>query len=81
MVVQEMARYNRLLARVRTSLQQTSKALAGLQVMSAALDAVVKALGVGSVPAAWLAVSFPSLKPLGAYVDDLLARCKMLRDW
>ena len=43
--------------------------------MSAELDAIVRALAVGAVPPAWLSVSFPSLKPLAAYVDDLLARC------
>ena len=33
------------------------------------------------VPSLWLAVSFPSLKPLASYMVDLLARLSMLASW
>lgn len=39
---QEMLRYNRLLAIIRTSLLSLDKALAGLQVMSSELDTVFR---------------------------------------
>jgi dynein heavy chain, axonemal len=42
---------------------------------------VLRALSVGTVPALWLSKSFPSLKPLGGYVKDLLARLAMLQVW
>lgn len=35
----------------------------------------------GKVPAAWLEKSYPSLKPLGGYVQELVDRIKMMADW
>jgi hypothetical protein len=40
--------------------------------MSAELEAVGAALYDSRVPASWLAVSYPSLKPLASYVADLV---------
>jgi len=78
---QEMLRYNKLTSLVRTSLMGLDKALRGLQVMSSDLDGVFQSMVVGQVPGLWKAVSFPSLKPLGSYVEDLLARLAMLKSW
>ena len=75
---QEMLRYNRLIEIIRNSLINLEKAIAGLQVMSGDLEKVFKSMGVGQVPAMWMGKSFPSLMPLGAYVDDLFRRLKML---
>lgn len=33
------------------------------------------------VPAMWLAKSFPSLKPLGSYVREVLERVAFFTDW
>jgi hypothetical protein len=33
------------------------------------------------VPALWLRRSFPSLKPLGAYVAEVLQRCAFFQSW
>lgn len=46
--------------------------------MSANLDAAAKSIFVGKVPAMWLGKSYPSLKPLGGYVNDLKARIAFL---
>lgn len=78
---QEMLRYNRLLDIIRTSLVNLDKALQGLQVMSAELDTVFRAMSVGQVPNLWKEKSFPSLKPLASFTTDLLARLNMLQDW
>lgn len=49
--------------------------------MSAGLDAAAKSIFVGKVPAMWLGKSYPSLKPLGGYVNDLKARIGFLQKW
>ncbi|GIL57271.1 hypothetical protein Vafri_12526 [Volvox africanus] len=78
---QEMLRYNRLTAIIRSSLINLGKALSGLQVLSSELDTVLRSMALGQVPALWKGKSFPSLKPLASYISDLLARLEMLQAW
>ena len=80
-LAQEMLRYNRLLSIIRASLQSLEKAIAGLSVMSADLENVFNAFAIGQVPDLWMSKSFPSLKPLASYVEDLLARLRLFSDW
>lgn len=77
----EMHRFNKLLKVVRQSLLELQKALKGLVVLSAELDLVLQALLSNKVPAVWAASAYPSLKPLGSWVKDLVARVAFVRQW
>ena len=50
-------------------------------VMSADLEQVGNAMYDGKVPALWMAKSYPSMRPLGSYITDLIERLSMLSKW
>jgi len=49
--------------------------------MSGDLDAIVKSMAVDAVPGSWEKAAYPSLKPLGAWCDDLVARLEFMQGW
>lgn len=78
---QELIRFNRLTVIVRASLANLKKAIKGLVVMDADLEALANALMTGARPAMWMKRSYPSLKPLSGYVTDMMRRLKFFADW
>ena len=80
-LTQELARYNRLLQLVHDSLSSVQKAIHGLVLMSSQLEELGSDLFFGRVPAMWRPRSYPSLKPLGGYVSDLVARLDFFDAW
>jgi len=64
---------------IRSSLASLQKALKGLLVMSADLEALSNSLLIGKLPEMWNKWSYPSLKPLGNYINDLVERLKFMQ--
>ena len=78
-LTQELRRFNALLATVASSLDSITQALQGLISLSSELELVVDAIFDGQVPEMWSRRSYPSKKPLGSWVNELIARVEFFR--
>ncbi|KAJ3193186.1 Dynein heavy chain 7, axonemal [Irineochytrium annulatum] len=80
-LLQEVIRYRNLIEIVRDSLVNIQKAIKGLVVMSAEVEDVSASILIGKIPTYWAKKSYPSMKPLGGYFQDLLARITFFTRW
>lgn len=63
------------------TLVQLQRALKGLVVLSAELESMGNACFDQRVPASWMNVAYPSLKPLSPWFKDLLERLDFMTNW
>ncbi|XP_028414460.1 dynein heavy chain 6, axonemal-like [Dendronephthya gigantea] len=80
-LIQEVDRFNKLLKIIKESLQQLQKAIKGFVVMSLELDKVYTCFLNNQVPEMWSNAAYPSLKPLGSWVKDLVMRTTFIFQW
>ena len=73
-LTQELDRFNKLTMTIKNSLNDLKKAIKGEVLLSSDLEAALNSLKDGTVPAMWIAKSYPSLKKLGGYIQDLQER-------
>lgn len=78
-LTQEIDRYNISLRIVHESLNNLSKAIKGLVVMSETLEEVFKALLTNYVPQLWASKSFLSIKPLPSFIMDFQRRIDFIQ--
>eukprot|EP00611_Tribonema_gayanum_P021674 TRINITY_DN4214_c0_g1_i1.p1 TRINITY_DN4214_c0_g1~~TRINITY_DN4214_c0_g1_i1.p1 ORF type:complete len:1693 (-),score=702.71 TRINITY_DN4214_c0_g1_i1:70-5124(-) len=79
--MQEMDVMNTLLAEVVRSLKELQQGFAGELTMSDAMERLMDALYLDKVPAAWMKMAWPSLRPLSSWLTDLTARLAQLDEW
>ena len=80
-LTQEVIRFNLLTQTIKNSITKIIGALKGEQLMSTELEEVSNAINLGLVPNTWKSKSYPSLKPLGSYLNDLRVRLMFFKDW
>lgn len=80
-LTQELIRFNKLIKEIRQSLVDLQRAIAGEVLLSAQLEDTLKSLLIGRVPQQWKSKSYPSLKPLGSYIKDLIERLAFFEKW
>ncbi|KAF5272087.1 hypothetical protein FQA39_LY01170 [Lamprigera yunnana] len=80
-LIQEMEAYNKLLSEIRSSLRCLQNVTKGIDVITSSLESIRSSLQLGQVPIAWMKISYPSLKTLPSYIEDLLERITFIDNW
>lgn len=80
-LIQEIDRFNKLIDRIRQSLKQLNSAIQGTTAMSAKLDQIFNSLLNNKVPEYWAEISYPSLKPLSSWFNNLIQRIAFINSW
>ncbi|XP_051176804.1 dynein axonemal heavy chain 2 [Leptopilina boulardi] len=79
-LLQEITRYNVLLKKTNSSLDDLRRGIEGLVLMSSELEEIFTCIYEGRVPTSWL-TAYPSLKLLGSWTRDLISRVKHFSHW
>ena len=79
--IQEVERMNKLLAEIKRSLAELDLGLKGDLTMSEPMEALMFALADDKVPPGWMKVAYPTLRPLGSWLINMLGRVNQLAEW
>eukprot|EP01064_Diplonema_japonicum_P033482 TRINITY_DN6608_c3_g1_i1.p1 TRINITY_DN6608_c3_g1~~TRINITY_DN6608_c3_g1_i1.p1 ORF type:complete len:4220 (+),score=898.37 TRINITY_DN6608_c3_g1_i1:135-12794(+) len=77
----EVEKFNKLLKQQRRTLLELQKAIAGLTVLSVSLDQMYTDFLNDAVPGLWASFSYLSMKPLGAWIKDMVSRVDHCKEW
>jgi dynein heavy chain len=80
-LLQEMQKYEKLINRITTSLWKLQRAVDGQELMSTTFENMMISMLNNEVPKNWKEVAYPSLKPLGSWIEDLGQRLNFIRTW
>jgi dynein heavy chain len=72
---------NLLLAEMKRSLAELDLGLKGDLTISEPMEGLMRSLASDAVPASWRNLAYPSLRPLGSWLLNLLQRCQQLTEW
>jgi len=78
---QEIDRFNILLRVMKKTLFDLGEAIKGTVVMSSELEKMFNNIIDKKVPVLWEDVGYPSLKPLGSWMIDLIKRIEFVGSW
>jgi dynein heavy chain len=79
--LQECQYMNNLVSEIGRCLRDTDAALSGTLTVTSSIEEIMNALAVDAVPRSWAACSWPSLRSLGSWMIDLVARHSQLMAW
>jgi len=79
--LQEVDRMSKLLYEMRRSLHELDMGLRGDLSMSEAMEVLMDSLFDDRVPSRWDTLAWPSLRPLGSWLANMLDRYKQLLEW
>ncbi|XP_077456872.1 dynein axonemal heavy chain 10-like [Stigmatopora argus] len=80
-LLQELGRFNKLVVRMKLSLAELQRALAGEVGMSSELDEVARSLFNGQIPAIWKMLAPDTLKSLGNWMIHFRRRFEQYKSW
>ena len=80
-LIQEVDRFNNLLAVLRDSLKELRRAIKGIIVMGLDLEEIYNAFLLNKVPKSWEFAAYPSLKPLSSWWKNLCERMAFMHSW
>lgn len=78
---QEIEKYNKLINKIKLSLEDLKQAVSGSIVMSVESEEIFQSILYNKVPLAWEKVGYSSNKPLSSWMNDLNERITYIDNW
>ena len=79
--LQECEYMNQLIAAILDSLQLLTLAFKGELTMTESMEKLIDSIYLNRVPTTWSKLAFPSIRPLGSWMDNLSHRLLQLNQW